>query len=62
MFEQNFGSQGSRWLKWFMLAMVLYAITTFWPKNRTLETIGVLGAGIGISIVRDQIIKRRSGR
>jgi hypothetical protein len=61
MFEQNFGSRGTRWLKWFMVAMVIYAITSFWPDNRMVAIIGLACAGIGIAIARHQIAKGRRG-
>ena len=59
MFEQNFGSRGTRWLKWFMAAMVIYAVTSLWPENRTVAIIGAVCAVVGIGIARRQIAKGR---
>jgi cell division protein FtsB len=61
MFEQNFGSSATRWLKWFLAAMVVYAITTFWPEHRTIQMIGAVAASLGIAIARRQISKGRRG-
>jgi hypothetical protein len=61
MFEQNFGSSATRWLKWFMAAMVIYAVSTFWPEDRTITVLGAIAAYLGIAIARRQISKGRKG-
>ena len=61
MFAQNFGGGYARWFKWFIAAMVVYALSTLWPDNRTVEILGGFVAAIGIAIARYQIAKSRKG-
>jgi hypothetical protein len=61
MFEQNFGSRASRWLKWFMGAAAIYAVASLWPDNQTIAIIGAVCAAVGIWIARRQIVKGRRG-
>ena len=59
MFEHDQGLGPGKWLKWFTAAMAIFAITTFWPGNRTLAFIGSICATAGISLARHQIKKGR---
>ena len=61
MFDQDFGSRATRWLKWFMLAMLVYALSSLWPDNRVVAIIGMAGAVAGIAIARNRIAKSRKG-
>jgi hypothetical protein len=61
MFEQNFGASSTRWLKWFIAAMAVYAVTTIWPDNKTIALIGLAFVSAGIAIARWQISKGRKG-
>ncbi len=61
VFEQNFGERSTRWLKWFIAAMSIYAVTTIWPGNRTIAVIGLVFASFGIAAARRQIKKSRKG-
>jgi hypothetical protein len=59
VFEQNYGSKGTRWLYWFMGAMIAYALSTLWPENRTAVSLGGGFAALGVGIARYQISKAR---
>jgi hypothetical protein len=59
MFDYDQGLGLGKWLKWFMAAMVIYAVCTFWPENQIAIVIGGLFAVVGIGIVRHQITKGR---
>ena len=61
MFDQNFGSSSTRWLKWFIAVMAIYAVTSIWPENRILAVIGLVFASVGITLARRQIAKGRRG-
>ncbi len=60
MFSQDEGLAPGKWLKWFMVAMVICGVCSFWPDNRLAVGLGAGFGGIGISLARRQIMKRRS--
>jgi hypothetical protein len=56
------GLGAGKWLKWFMVAMTIYAACTYWPQNRVVTVIGGVFAFAGYNIARYQIAKGRRGR
>lgn len=61
MFDQNFGSRETRWLKWFMIPTTICALAGLWPENRTVAFIGWAGGMVGIAIARYRLTKGRRG-
>jgi hypothetical protein len=59
MFDYNAGLGPGRWLKWFVLAMAVYAVSTLWPENHTAVFIGGMACSIGIDVAYRQIQKAR---
>ena len=58
--QQNGQGLGpGRWLKWFMVAMVIYGLSTLWTESRIAAAIGVVFAAIGYGIARYQIARGR---
>jgi hypothetical protein len=57
MFDYDQGLGPGKWLKWFMVAMILYAISTFWPDNRIAVFLGGGLAALGVSLAVHQIRK-----
>jgi hypothetical protein len=61
MFDQNFGSGGTRWLKWFMGVVVIYVFVTLLPESPiAVGAAGILCAAI-LGIMRYQIAKGKKG-
>jgi hypothetical protein len=59
MFNYDYDLGPGRWLKWFMAAMIIYAISTCWPDNEWVVRIGLAFAAIGISMAKRQIKRGR---
>lgn len=55
MFQTDYGFGPGKWLKWFMIAMAIYAISTFWPENGALALIGGCFAAAGIALARRKL-------
>jgi hypothetical protein len=61
MFDQEFGSGATRWLKWFMGVAGVYAFVTLLPESPiTVGLAGILCAAI-LGIMRYQIAKGKRG-
>lgn len=59
MSPQNYGAKDTRWLYCFMAAMIVYAVSTFWPQDRIAVYMGGTFAALGIRIAHYQISKAR---
>jgi hypothetical protein len=59
MFNYDQGLGPGKWLKWFMAAMIVYAISTFWPEHRITVFVGGIFAAVGVRIARYQMNKDR---
>lgn len=63
MFEQNYGSKDTKWLRWLMGVAVIYALLTAFPvTERLAEWIGVGLTAVVLSLfrtaVRDWIVDK----
>jgi small-conductance mechanosensitive channel len=59
MFDYDPGLGPGKWLKWFMAAIAIYGVSTFWPDNQTAIFVGGVFAALAIGIARHQIRKAR---
>jgi hypothetical protein len=60
MFNYDQGLGPGKWLKWFMPAMVIYAVSTFWPANGIAVFLGSVFGTVGLNIAWYQIRKHRA--